>query len=299
MKRVFLIALLICLIISLVACNNIVDVSQEFDDEKENIKNNNTQTELFENTDLKLGANSQSSDFRTRYIFEFYGILDFVAELVDEDILSNWKGQFEKGERSLWDMTLVTMVEELNIPEEQLLKANSQNGNIFTDEQISSLYSGNIKKVNELFANPYALVSNGEIFTPDWLATHTVEDYLAVGITPDTLKEYLNKINITDLSFLYVPISLTANSMELFDEKITEANVDLATNIISSNGRDITVKEQQCGKEYRVKLLFEPDHIPEENAFYWIRGTYDFVNNVINIMTPEGFHCPQRYAHTD
>lgn len=265
------------------------DISQKNDDKQNYI----------ENTDLKLDDNSHSADFRTRYIFEFYGMHDFVASLVDENILLDWKRQFENGERSLWELNLFTMVQELNISKEALSKSNADNGALFSDEQIASLYSGDIKKVNECFANPYAILCDGEIFTPDWLATHTANDYIKAGITPDDLKEYLSKINITELSFAYIPIVINANAMDGFDEKIVQSDVEISVHIISANGREITVKETQYGKEYFLKLLFEPDHTPAENAFYWIRGRYDFINDTLNIETPEGFHCPQRYAHTD
>lgn len=250
------------------------------------------------NTDLNL-TDGNSSSFRTRYIFEFYGMLDFVSELVDRDALSSWMKQFESGERSLWELTLFTAVNELGISKESLLQANEQSGKLFTDEQIASLYLNDIRKVNECFVNPYALLHDGEIYTPDWLATHTAEDYKRIGITADELKEYLNKINVYELNFAYVPIATNMNSMVGFGERITKTDVDIGTYIVIADGTNFRVKCKEYGIEYVVRLNFQPDHIPVENAFYWIRGTYDFENNIINVQSPEGFHCPQRYMHTD
>ncbi len=263
---------------------------------------NNKEWKVFEtaptNTDLNLTEANRSS-FRTRYIFEFYGLIDFVAELVDPTVLSNWMEQFESGERSLWELTLYTAVSEMGISKESLLEANAQSGMLFSNKQIESLYSEDIKQVNECFANPYALLHNGEIYTADWLATHTTDDYKKAGLTADELKEYLNKINIYELNFAYIPIAINANAMNGFDEKITTADVRIGTYIISANGSNVKVKCQEYGREYIVKLNFEPDHIPAENAFYWIKGTYDFTDCILNVQATEDFHCPQRYMHTD
>lgn len=166
-----------------------------------------------ENTDLLLNGDISATEFRTRYVFEFYGIHDFVLALVDEKALSDWMAQFENGERSLWELTLYNEVTELGIKEEALAKANEDAGKLFSDEQIASLYSGDIKKVNERFANPYALVHGGEIYTPDWLATHTSDDYIEKGLTKELLQEYLNKINIEELDLLYTAVSENVNEM--------------------------------------------------------------------------------------
>ncbi|MBE6651276.1 MAG: M56 family metallopeptidase [Ruminococcaceae bacterium] len=250
------------------------------------------------NTDYNL-TDSNHSSFRTRYIFEFYGMLDFVAELVDPTVLSNWLEQFDNGKRSLWDLTLFAAVSELGIPKESLLEANTQNGGLFTDEQIASLYSNDIKKVNECFVNPYALLHDGKIYTADWLATHTASEYKNVGITADEIKEYLNKINIYELNSAYIPIAINANSMDGFDVKITSFDVRIGTNIISADGINVKAKCKDYGTEYTVKLNFEPDHMPITDEFYWIKGTYDFTKNILIVQAPEDFHCPQRYMHTD
>lgn len=53
----------------------------------------------------------------------------------------------------------------------------------FTQEQIDALYSGDQKAVNQVFCGPLAFYNeaDGELYSIDWLAEHTAEDYLAAG----------------------------------------------------------------------------------------------------------------------
>lgn len=204
MKRIFLIFSAFIILMLFAGCNN-TEVSQHD-------KDNSADVPL--NTDLSINSNTAFAEFRTRYIMEFYGMHDFVAKLVDEDRLSDWMTMFETGERSLWEMTLLSQVTELEISQEALLDANRESGGLFSDEQIKSLYSGDIKKVNEAFANPYSLVVDGEIFTPDWLTQHSPDDYIKNGITSDILKEYMIKIDIPELNFAYASIAINANAID-------------------------------------------------------------------------------------
>ncbi len=200
MKRLILAILAITVALCIVGCEKTETVIEYYDD--------------VENTDLLLDGDLRATEFRTRYVFEFYGIHDFVWALVDEKALSDWMVQFENGERSLWELTLYNEVAELGIEKEALAKANEDAGKLFSDEQIASLYSGNIKSVNECFANPYALLHDGEIYTPDWLAAHTRDNYIEKGITEEILREYLNRINIEELDFLYTAILENVNEMD-------------------------------------------------------------------------------------
>ncbi len=191
---------------------------------------------VFKTTDF---YSRDSLDFCSKYTPVFYGIGDTEARLVDAEKLQSWREQFNSGKRSLWECNLLTIVQELEIPEDELLNANF--GDVYTKEQLKTLYSGDMKKINEAFVNPYALIVDGEIFTPVWLAIHTVGDYYENGITFEILQEYLPKIDMSVTRFACVPIAL----------KMKEMNASFSLDSV----------EQLKEIEYDPRLYVVPDEI--------------------------------------
>lgn len=236
-----------------------------------------TKTYVYSPLKNRDGDDYFNTEFCAKYISEFYGLHDFVAELVNETDLSNWMKQFDSEERSRWDLTILSVVQELSIPQEQLTKANNNAGKLFSDEQISSLYSGDIKKVNQCFANPYALVVDGEIYTPDWLATHTLSNYQRKGITFDILEKYIEIIDIPELDFVCVPIALAMKEL--------------------NKSFDVFSVEQVTRIEYHPSIYFMPDKIhsyfSDEEYEKWVSSflvegntkVRDFSEfNIVNIL---------------
>ena len=69
---------------------------------------------------------------------------------------------------------------------------------------VDALYSNDETRIKEAFVSPYAIFKNGEIYTPEWLDTHTLEEFNEVGIT---LEDIVNKIEndwfIFDYEYYY------------------------------------------------------------------------------------------------
>lgn len=149
-----------------------------------------------------------NSEFLEKYRLEYYGVDTFISNIVGEDKVAKWLEQFESLQnpngRAKTEINKFTVVKELNVPKEEFIKANKGLG--YTDEQIEAIYSGDQKLVNRAFVNDYALLVNDEIYTPDWLALHTIKDYEKAGITVEVLLEYLNKINFSTLDDEYLSI---------------------------------------------------------------------------------------------
>ena len=63
----------------------------------------------------------------------------------------------------------------------------------FTQEQIDALYSGDQKAVNQVFCGPLAFYNeaDGELYSIDWLAEHTAEDYLAADLPLEKAEEVI------------------------------------------------------------------------------------------------------------
>ena len=132
--------------------------------------------------------------YRAKYCFE-YGTIPF--ELEDNGVLA-------PGEIKQWLITergfsetlnsvgadksdiLLGIIEYFNIPKEKFPVDK-----FLTQERVDALYSKDRSKIKEAFVSPYAIFKNGEIYTPEWLDTHTLEEFNEVGIT---LEDIVNKI---------------------------------------------------------------------------------------------------------
>ena len=81
---------------------------------------------------------------------------------------------------------LPALIKDFNIPKEKF-PVNTW----FSQEMVDALYSNDETRIKEAFVSPYAIFKNGEIYTPEWLDTHTLEEFNEVGIT---LEDIVNKI---------------------------------------------------------------------------------------------------------
>lgn len=154
-------------------------------------------------------------EFCSKYCLKFYGVDTFLAQMVDDGSITEWADQFASESNpnglSMSECNVKNFVDYFKIPKEDFIEENQ--GITYSEEQIEAIYSGDSVKIANAFANEYALVINGNIFTPDWLATHTVSDYEKNGITYELLSEYIQKIDIPELDFACIPISLTTKKM--------------------------------------------------------------------------------------
>lgn len=80
-----------------------------------------------------------------------------------------------------------------------------------TDAEIDLLISGDAAAIAKHFASEYAIVKGERLFSPKWMYWHTVEDYEAVGITPEDVKEKL---------YLYYTSGLGSEGLNAFYHKL-------------------------------------------------------------------------------
>lgn len=72
---------------------------------------------------------------------------------------------------------------------------------IFTDEEIKALTMDDREQIAKLFASEYSIVMGENVFSPQWLYYHTLEDYQAAGITPNMIypvKEKYQELGLTE-----------------------------------------------------------------------------------------------------
>ena len=172
-------------------------------------------------------------------------------------------------------------------------------GNILKPKDYFSKEEYKLLKKNERY---HALVFEGVTkqdfgigeYTLEWLASHTIQDYEAVGITVPDLYDLLSQMNGFEESNEYDWILSCYNRM-IEDMPKSEIGARITT---VDNGK-IIVKDIYDDKEYEVVIRFELDHTPQIDWFYWIRGIIDEKEQTITVYSVFDFHCPQRYAHTD
>lgn len=125
-----------------------------------------------------------------------------------EDVVSNevyyaWICQFEHanegGTRSKHEYTVYNMIRELNIPRETVERLCAERIALYRDEwgypqeaidercltprEIEMLYTLTEKELFPHFVTHQTIAVEDRFYTPKWLAEHTAEEYLAVGIT--------------------------------------------------------------------------------------------------------------------
>lgn len=61
-------------------------------------------------------------------------------------------------------------------------------GPFFSHEKIDALYSDDKNLLAQTFMAPEAINVNGEIYTPRWIASHSIEEIKAAGITEEVLE---------------------------------------------------------------------------------------------------------------
>lgn len=128
----------------------------------------------------------------------------------------------------------------------------------------------------------------------EWLASSTIQDYEAAGITVSDLYDLLLQMKGFEESREYDWVLSCYNRM-IEDMPKSE----IGARIISYDNEKIIVKDIANDKEYEVIIRFELDHTPQINWFYWIRGILNEEEQTITVYSVFDFHCPQRYEHTD
>jgi hypothetical protein len=148
----------------------------------------------------ELGVGGDSITVIKWWNMNFGGVPYYFEKLVDEKELKEWQSHFKhinpNGTRESSEYNTYNFIVEFNIDRERFNEANTERCRMFgdalpdfTDEEVDVMYSFDKKKVYEYFVNPYAILVGEAVYTPEWLSTHTVEDYIKAGIPADKLAE--------------------------------------------------------------------------------------------------------------
>ena len=139
-----------------------------------------------------IGGHSFEKDYE--YDILYYGPAAPFTDLIkaeDPEGLAEWRASFDNpdGTTNYKDITMIKFIQRFDIPKEVIVSTNnSYQYPIFTDEQIEALYSNDKKLLADAFMNPDAIRVGDELYAPRWVATHTLDELKAAGITESILE---------------------------------------------------------------------------------------------------------------
>ena len=131
-----------------------------------------------------------------KYDLGFYGIHSDFRSIIGWKDYEEWVYQsgYYDGTVSLDEFNILEFIRHFDIPKGKFQSAavappyRLGDGPYFTLEKVDILYSGDKNLIAETFMAPEAINVNGEIYTPRWIAAHSIEEIKAAGITKEVLQ---------------------------------------------------------------------------------------------------------------
>ncbi len=124
----------------------------------------------------------------------YHSVPGKLIDLVGNDPVMEWYNScFEESDpygRPGESFTIAAFVERFQVSREDFTCCIQDD---LTDEQIDAIYSGDKRRINEIFCGPLGFVNeaDGEIYSIYWLADHTADDYVAAGLPLDKVQDII------------------------------------------------------------------------------------------------------------
>ncbi len=166
-------------------------------------------------------------DFYYTWINRFSGVSGNLTDLPDmekENDLINYYTLNRAGTPYTLDdnLNLYSWMTKLDLSVDNVCRAIEENNEyyqtlnnaqdmVYNPYEIDVLKSGDRSRIAEAFATEYSIIIGDKVFNPEWLYYHTIEDYSAVGITPE---EVLHKLD------MYEGLGLTDEAWAAFSAKL-------------------------------------------------------------------------------
>ena len=185
MNKILFQSLLLLLIIT-IGCSKTSAPSQHQDETESTAPSDNSQI----NQDAIGGHMNGYADLP--YNFIYYGVESRFEDLVESEAFDGWLVSCESspGHTRAEDYNMLAFIQKFNISKENVIAKNKslKGYEVFTDEQINALYSNDKGLLADAFMNPNAIRVGDEIYPPKWVATHTLDELKAAGITESILE---------------------------------------------------------------------------------------------------------------
>ncbi len=240
----------------------------------------NTEKPEYREIDLKLDISMPqpgNDNIGGDMLFNFYQPCKFKLDSIPGDLISmigeekydEWRkcyGGVEIASSQLSDyLNLYSVIKHFDLSKEQVVPVlqdymgeDSSDDTVILQEDLDILFSDNEEEIVQYFASDYSIVIGKYIYSPQWIYFHTAEDYRAVGISEEMLREKIDE---------YSKIPLAYDARSAFEEKLG----------------------QFLGEE----IVFDTTYINE----FWGGLYYEFEGHTINIGT-ETFDVEWLSQHT-
>lgn len=213
----------------------------------------------------------------------YYGMDTDFINMVSEEEYNQWIATFQSDlnpNGKSWDTCLQKdFIQYFHIPKQKVEEKLSVT---YTQEQIEAFYSDDPKDMNAAFQSNYAIIADGELYSPIWLVTHTRRDYEEAGITVAQLEECVAKWDKEYLKEYCLPVVYQITKMDKkYDagtiECISEELSNLQLYGIPDTIHDVIEKEVY--EKYMQQFIFEniaPEREINELNIINILSEFDF-----------------------
>lgn len=175
----------------------------------------------------------ENNDFFHPCIAKFDNVVDLVCELAhDDNAVQEWVEEMNNNETPCQIdeyINLYSFMVHFNIPAEDVCAALQDfnkmqeqwrdergipinSSTYYTEDDLEALKSENMETITNYFASTYSIVVDDNIYSPNWIYYHTVDDYAVCGITADDIKDHISQ---------YSNINFESNALSAFESKIS------------------------------------------------------------------------------
>ena len=197
-------------------------------DETDNMENGNPQYASLDKkmpapflTGIDMGGD-ENADFYQPCNRVLDNIPVELMNLRSETEVSNWINSFPPISVAPSSITeyanIYSFITYFNISKEEAettlsvyLNSNDEQIKI-TREEFDIIFSGDIAAVTNTFASDYSIAIGKSVYCPNWIYTHSTDDYVVAGITADVVAEKVSA---------YSNFNLTENACAAFSDKLS------------------------------------------------------------------------------
>ena len=135
--------------------------------------------------------------FRSSFGIGYFAIPPLFVQHVGLDAFAEWVSSqneynFFNNDGVRLDFSFAKFLDDFGISKEgfrQICPITNENDGIWgiSDEMMEAYYSESAEFIYGIFPNQYALLNDGKVYTPAWLATHTYTEYMDEGLSIDKI----------------------------------------------------------------------------------------------------------------
>ena len=219
-KRIFITALAMLLAATITSCttepststaeaenSQVVSTAETTEEDSAPSEENSSEIQLENETDENgIGG---GSELKSAYSFHYFNVDGSLIDYIGSQEFDEWWKENEGKELSVLDV-----VKDFNISKEDFIaitrpkmddamleqieslgytEESWYDENVYSMEEINAIYSNDPVEINRVFCSPIAVFNeaDGQIYTLEWLAEHTAEDYMAAQIPLDKVENAL------------------------------------------------------------------------------------------------------------